>query len=365
MKIESIQPKAYLDISIESKPIGRIVLELYDQQAPKSTNQFLKLCCGGSTDVHSYKGSHFNKVIKNFIIQVQETSKGTQGNNLESSKELQEENLCESCPTFSLCWANTELNHTSDQFFITTFPQPHLAKKHTVFGHVIHGKSVVREVERVSTNSQYEPTVAVVIESCGEWNDSMDVPIFNASYDQAGGDVYEEYPDDDQTIEEDSVESAYTAIERIKESGTILFKRGDKTQAYLKWRKCLRYIVEFDPDQDQNPEFYKKFKEVKKKIYLNLSLVTLQLKQFTDTVKYCTFLLDLDDALEQEKAKAYFRRGLAYYEMHKLEPSLADLKSAHKIIPNDELVLKKMQDVEAALEAKKQKEKSKYAKFFG
>ncbi|KAI5961048.1 hypothetical protein KGF57_001808 [Candida theae] len=368
MKIESVQPKAYLDISIDSRPIGRIVLELYDQQAPLSTSQFLTLCRGEGIDVasHSYQGAHFNKVIKNFMIQVQETSEKTSCDQNGDAKALQEENLCESCPTFSLCWVNSESNHLSNQFFITTFPQPHLAKKHTVFGHVIHGKSVVREIERVNTNSVYEPTIAVVIDACGGWDDSMDVPIFNASYDQAGGDVYEEYPDDDQTIEEDSTESAYIAVERIKESGTILFKGGDKNQAYLKWRKCLRYIVEFDPDQDQNPEYFTKFKDAKKKIYLNLSLVTLQLRQFADTIKYCTFLLDMDEEVsEQERAKACFRRGSAYFEMNKLESSLADLKSAHNILPHDELISKKMQGVETALEAKKQKEKSKYAKFFG
>ncbi|CCG23478.1 peptidyl-prolyl cis-trans isomerase [Candida orthopsilosis Co 90-125] len=368
MKIESLGPKVYLDVSIDSKLVGRIVLELYDQQAPKSTNRFLELCRGEKiTDqtFHSYKGIHFDKVIKNFVIQAQEISNDTSKSNNGRSGPLQEENLCESCPTFSLCWVNNDVKDTGDQFFITTFPQPHLANKHTVFGHVVHGKSVVREIERVSTTSQYEPTVPVVIESCGEWDESMDIPIFNASYDQVGGDVYEEYPDDDQTIEEDSSESAYTAIERIKESGTILFKRGDKEQAYLKWRKCLRYIVEFDPDQEQSPEYFRKFKEVKKKVYLNLSLVASQLKQFADSIKYCTFLLESDDVSEQEKAKACFRRGSAYFEMNKLESSLADLKVAHNILPDDGLISKKMHDVETALDVKKQKEKSKYAKFFG
>jgi len=367
MKIESIQPKAYFDISINSESIGRIVLELYDQQAPKSTARFLTLCRGGAIDesCQTYKGAHFNKVIKNFIIQAQKNSIGQPENKNDNTKLLQEENLCESCPTFSLCWANSELQQTSDQFFITTYPQPHLAKKHTVFGCVIHGKSVVREIERVGVTSQYEPTVPVVIDSCGVWDESMDVPVFNASYDQAGGDIYEEYPDDDKTIEEDSTESAFTAVERIKESGTILFKRGDKKQAHLKWRKCLRYIVEFDPDQDQNPEYFKKFRELKKKVYLNLSLVTLQLKQFGDTIKYCTFLLELEDVSDQERAKAYFRRGLAYFESHKLESSLVDLREAQNLVPNDDLILKKLQDVESALEREKQKEKSKYAKFFG
>jgi hypothetical protein len=43
------------------------------------------------------------------------------------------------------------------QFFVTTVPTPHLDKKHVVFGEVINGKSIVREIENLKTQSGDKP----------------------------------------------------------------------------------------------------------------------------------------------------------------------------------------------------------------
>ena len=44
MQIEKVQPKAYFDITNGSKKLGRVVFELYDDLAPKATENFLNLC---------------------------------------------------------------------------------------------------------------------------------------------------------------------------------------------------------------------------------------------------------------------------------------------------------------------------------
>lgn len=43
------------------------------------------------------------------------------------------------------------------QFFVTTVPTPHLDKKHVVYGEVINGKSVVRQIENLKTQSGDKP----------------------------------------------------------------------------------------------------------------------------------------------------------------------------------------------------------------
>jgi cyclophilin family peptidyl-prolyl cis-trans isomerase len=43
------------------------------------------------------------------------------------------------------------------QFFVTTVPTPHLDNKHVVFGEVINGKSIVREIENLKTQSGDKP----------------------------------------------------------------------------------------------------------------------------------------------------------------------------------------------------------------
>lgn len=68
--------RCFLDVSIDGELAGRIVIELFDELAPKTCENFAMLCTGqaglGKTTNKSlhYKGSLFHRVIKNFMIQV-------------------------------------------------------------------------------------------------------------------------------------------------------------------------------------------------------------------------------------------------------------------------------------------------------
>ncbi|KAG7661850.1 uncharacterized protein J8A68_004625 [[Candida] subhashii] len=376
MKIEHIRPHAYMDIVINDTKLGRIVFELYDDLAPKSTENFLNLC-NTTSDNPSYKDNIFHRVIKNFVIQAGDIENGHNQSinqnsigkgNISTIGPIPGENLSEPLDEpFKLCMANVDgdVNTNGSQFFITTYPQPHLTGKHSVFGRVIHGKSVVREIEQMKTNKEYMPLDKVIIADCGEWKEGMEIPIFNASYDTRGGDIYEEYPDDDGHIDKESSESVYLASERIKESGTLLFKAGEKQQAFLKYRKCLRYVMEYIPDEDQEPEWFKKYLELKKKIYLNLSLVCLQLKDYPKAINYCTYLLDMTNISDPERAKAYFRRGSSYIDTRKYKQAIDDLQHANNLIPEDKLIIQAKDKAEKLLEQQKAQERAKYSKFFG
>jgi len=63
--------------------------------------------------------------------------------------------------------ANAGPNTNGSQFFITTVPCPWLDGKHTVFGKVVEGMSVISQVEQQGT-SQGKPRKKVVIADCGE-----------------------------------------------------------------------------------------------------------------------------------------------------------------------------------------------------
>jgi peptidyl-prolyl isomerase D len=68
-------PRPYFDITIDSRPAGRIVFELFQDVVPKTTDNFLHLCLGdkGTTESGaklSYEGSGFHRVIKGFMLQV-------------------------------------------------------------------------------------------------------------------------------------------------------------------------------------------------------------------------------------------------------------------------------------------------------
>lgn len=371
---------AFLDIEIDGVPTGRIVVDLYQAAAPLATKNFINL-------LPDYKNVIFHRVLKNFVIQLGDIDFGRKGkvnaeklgtggscklDNTEKSENtdgesprfFDDENLDPLDKPFILCMANNGPNQNGSQFFITTFPQPHLSGKHTVFGNVVGGKSVVREIERVDTNKQNVPLREVVIVDCGIWTSDMPVPVYNASYDPRGGDIYEEYPDDDTNIDKESSESVFKALEKIKESGTLLFKAGEKKAALLKWIKCLRYVMEYFPDQDQEPEWYAKYMDIKKKLYLNMSLVCLQLKNYEKAVDYSSYLLDIQGTTTQEKAKAYFRMGSAQIERRKYKDAQRCLLEAKKLV-DDKGVEKELERANAMLEKLKQNEREKYSKFFG
>ncbi|KAF8566945.1 hypothetical protein P879_02117 [Paragonimus westermani] len=187
---QKMRTRCYLDISIGGDPIGRIVLELFNELCPKATENFKKLCQGGcglglktAKPLH-YQGSIFHRVIKGFMIQGGDFSNrdGTGGESIYGGtfagmfaifnvRNVSDE--CLSTPhdrPFLLSMANRGPNTNGSQFFITTAPAPHLDGKHVVFGHVLSGEDVVRKAEAVpiTDTKTHRPVKPVVIDACGE-----------------------------------------------------------------------------------------------------------------------------------------------------------------------------------------------------
>ncbi|CAH6722601.1 peptidyl-prolyl cis-trans isomerase D [[Candida] jaroonii] len=376
MKVEIVRPFAFLDISIGGKPKGRIVVELFDDLAPNATTNFFNLVDKSKTP--NFVGNYFHRVVKNFVIQagdvvncIPDKDYGTdvgKGNisTINEGEPFGIENGEEIDGPFKLCTANNDPNANGSQFFITTYPSKHLTGKHSVFGAVKHGKSVVREIERVSTNDDNvpKPNEKVVIEDCGVWDESMDIPIYNACYDPIGGDIYEEYPDDDENIDKESSESVYNASVIMKDSGSQLLKLGRLQDALFKYTKCLRYVMEYIPDDEQEPQWYVKYYDLKKKLYLNMSLVNLQLKDYKRAIDFSDYLLDMNNLNNQDKGKGYYRRGMAELSLNKYELAVKDFTEAVKYVPNDKNIQLQLEKSEKLRDQKKMDEKAKYAKFF-
>uniref|UniRef100_A0A1I7VW51 peptidylprolyl isomerase n=1 Tax=Loa loa TaxID=7209 RepID=A0A1I7VW51_LOALO len=168
--------RVFFDVTIDGNLAGRIVIELYNDIAPRTCNNFLMLCTGmaGTGKISGkplhYKGSTFHRVIKNFMIQGGDFTKGdgTGGESIYGGMFDDEEFVMKHDEPFLVSMANKGPNTNGSQFFITTTPAPHLNNIHVVFGKVVSGQEVVTKIEYLKTNSKNRPLADVVILNCGE-----------------------------------------------------------------------------------------------------------------------------------------------------------------------------------------------------
>uniref|UniRef100_A0A8R1XTU6 peptidylprolyl isomerase n=1 Tax=Onchocerca volvulus TaxID=6282 RepID=A0A8R1XTU6_ONCVO len=168
--------RVFFDVTIDGNLAGRIVMELYNDIAPRTCNNFLMLCTGmagigkiSGKPLH-YKGSTFHRVIKNFMIQGGDFTKGdgTGGESIYGGMFDDEEFVMKHDEPFLVSMANKGPNTNGSQFFITTTPAPHLNNIHVVFGKVVSGQEVVTKIECLKTNSKNRPLADVIILNCGE-----------------------------------------------------------------------------------------------------------------------------------------------------------------------------------------------------
>jgi cyclophilin family peptidyl-prolyl cis-trans isomerase len=136
---------------------GPIVLELFDDDAPKTVDNFLKLSRDGF-----YDGIVFHRVIRDFMIQGGcPEGTGTGGPGYEFEDEINEHKIVRG----ALAMANRGPNTNGSQFFIVTRDEASwLDGKHTVFGRVADGMETVDAIEAVETDAGDRPREPVVIE---------------------------------------------------------------------------------------------------------------------------------------------------------------------------------------------------------
>jgi len=164
---------------------GDVVLDLYDERAPRTVENFLNLARHKPADDSDpspetvtwkdpetgevrgdslYEGVEFHRVIEEFMIQTGDpTGTGRGGPGYEFDDEFDDELTHDGPGVVSM--ANSGPDTNGSQFFITLDAQPHLDGRHAVFGEVTEGMDAVEAIGAVATDSQDQPRQEVRIES--------------------------------------------------------------------------------------------------------------------------------------------------------------------------------------------------------
>jgi cyclophilin family peptidyl-prolyl cis-trans isomerase/FKBP-type peptidyl-prolyl cis-trans isomerase len=159
-------PFVFFDIKIGEKSAGKIVFELYKNVVPRTAENFRFLC---TNEEMTFKGTSIHKIIKNFVIGGGELNNNKGNGQCLYGEYFDDENYtyCH-CRRGLLTMGNEGKNKNNSKFLITLKYIPWFDGKHVVFGQIIKGIEIIKEIEEIETDDEDKPLTEIIIENCGE-----------------------------------------------------------------------------------------------------------------------------------------------------------------------------------------------------
>jgi cyclophilin family peptidyl-prolyl cis-trans isomerase len=157
----------FMEIGIDREIIGKIIIKLYEEHVPYTCKNFKTLCM--NRENLAYRGSPFHRIIKDFMIQGGDFTRGdgTGGVSIYGERFQDENFIFKHNRPYLLSMANSGPDTNGSQFFITTVETPHLDNKHVIFGEVINGFEIIDYLNNIKTDENDRPLQNIFINDCG------------------------------------------------------------------------------------------------------------------------------------------------------------------------------------------------------
>jgi cyclophilin family peptidyl-prolyl cis-trans isomerase len=147
--------KDYQAIIVTNK--GNMRLDLFEDQAPKTVNNFIFLARN-----HFYDGVVFHRVLQDFMAQTGDpTGTGTGGPGYQFEDEIVD--TLKFDKRGLLAMANSGPGTNGSQFFITFVETPHLNGLHTIFGELVEGDDVLSNIKLIDPSQGSQPSVIAMM----------------------------------------------------------------------------------------------------------------------------------------------------------------------------------------------------------
>jgi cyclophilin family peptidyl-prolyl cis-trans isomerase len=152
-------------VAVFDTNMGIFEIELYAKECPETVWNFINLAEGRQEtpkEGNFYDKLTFHRVIDGFMIQAGcPIGTGTGGPGYTFKDEFHPSLRHDSEGILSMANAGPETN--GSQFFITLGATPHLDDRHSVFGKVIKGMDIVKQIGAVETSPNDRPKKPVII----------------------------------------------------------------------------------------------------------------------------------------------------------------------------------------------------------
>lgn len=175
--LKMANPKVFFDMTVDGKPFGRIVIELFAHTTPRTAENFRTLCTGEKgmgkffgKPLH-YKGSIIHRLVPNQMLCGGDITAGdgTGGESIYGDRFFEDENFINKhTGPGILAMGNRGVDTNESQFMILMESFFGIDIEHVVFGQVVKGLNVIISIDKEVGNTSYVPSKPVVIADCGQ-----------------------------------------------------------------------------------------------------------------------------------------------------------------------------------------------------